>query len=93
MAELLPNDCAQPTSQPFHEQVFNLERSILRQALIENDLKVGRTAIALGFNHHQSLISILNVRHKGLREELGLVQRKRRKPVKKWSRKKERREP
>jgi hypothetical protein len=50
----------------FKEAVLAYEREILARALRETGGAVTKTARLLGFNHHQSLIALINSRHKGL---------------------------
>lgn len=50
----------------FKEQILKCERALIERALKESEGSVTRAASLLGFKHHQSLISIINGRHKGL---------------------------
>jgi transcriptional regulator with GAF, ATPase, and Fis domain len=52
----------------FREEVHNLERELIRKALVDNGGSVTNAAKALGFDHHQSLSSIINNRHYELLE-------------------------
>ena len=50
----------------FKKQVLEYEKEILARALRDTGGAVTKAARLLGFNHHQSLIALINSRHKGL---------------------------
>lgn len=50
----------------FREQIHALEHRLIQDALVANNGAIGKTAQALGFKHHQSLISLLESTHKDL---------------------------
>jgi len=58
----------QPTWQgfSFKQHVRESERTVLERALRDAGGSVTKAARLLGFKHHQSLISLLNTRHKDL---------------------------
>lgn len=67
-------------SQPFRQSVMEFQAELIKDALARTSTK-SDAARALGFTHHQSLLSLLDTRHKPLREELGIKKRTRRKPL------------
>lgn len=69
----------QPASQNFHRAVIEFEETLIRQALAEANNKPTAAARLLGLNTHQTLLAMLDTRHKKLREELGIAKRPRRK--------------
>ena len=50
----------------FKREVLAYEKELLTRALRETGGAVTKAARLLGFNHHQSLIALINSRHKGL---------------------------
>jgi CheY-like chemotaxis protein/tetratricopeptide (TPR) repeat protein len=50
----------------FKQQVLNCEKALIERALRDAGGSVTRAARLLGFRHHQSLISLINSRHKEL---------------------------
>ena len=58
-----------------------IEEKYILDALRDAGNSVSRAAKLLGFKHHQSLLSLLNNRHKDLRARLNIVPLKRRKPL------------
>ena len=60
------------------EHVRNGERAVIERALRDARGSVTRAARLLGFRHHQSLISIINSRHKELLETRSAVRKRRR---------------
>lgn len=60
------------------EHVRNGERAVIERALRDAGGSVTRAARLLGFRHHQSLISIINSRHKELLETRSAVRKRRR---------------
>jgi transcriptional regulator with GAF, ATPase, and Fis domain len=71
----------QPATQNFHSAVIEFEEKLIRQALAEANNKPTATARLLGLNTHQSLLAMLDSRHKKLRDELGIAKRPRRKSI------------
>ena len=51
----------------FHERIHRVEAALIRRALREADGSVTKAARLLGFEHHQSLSSLLETRHRDLR--------------------------
>ncbi len=73
MNQLRPYLSAGPSLPPLRSFITELEALLLTETLT-TDHNLNRAAKALGFKHHQSLISLLNSRrHKGLREVIGLA--------------------
>lgn len=62
----------------FKRHVREGERSVIEQALRDAGGSVTRAARLLGFRHHQSLISLINSRHKELLTARSTVRRRRR---------------
>jgi len=54
------------------------ERTVIERALRDSGGSVSRAARLLGFNHHQSLISLLNTRHQELLKARSTVRKRRR---------------
>lgn len=50
----------------FKQEVLDYEKAIISRALRDTGGAVTKAARLLGFNHHQSLIALINSRHKGL---------------------------
>src|SRR5258708_27182596 len=50
----------------FKEKILECERALIERALRDSNGSVTRAARLLGFKHHQSLISLINSRHKEL---------------------------
>jgi hypothetical protein len=71
----------QPEPQDFHSAVFEFEEKLLRQALVKANNKPTTAARLLGLNTHQTLLAMLDNRHKKLRDELGITKRVRRKAI------------
>jgi CheY-like chemotaxis protein/tetratricopeptide (TPR) repeat protein len=61
-------ESAQPSWEgfSFKEQVLSCEKALIERALRDASGSVTRAARLLGFRHHQSLISLINSRHKEL---------------------------
>ena len=72
----------QPAPQDFHRAVIDFEEKLIRQALAEANNKPTAAARLLGLNTHQTLLAMLDTRHKKLRDELGIVKRPRKSLVK-----------
>ncbi len=66
----------------FKQQVLNYEKEILSRALRDTGGAVTKAARLLGFNHHQSLIALINSRHKGLLGVRSAVRKRRRSIIK-----------
>ena len=66
----------------FKQQVLDYEKEILSRALRDTGGAVTRAARLLGFNHHQSLIALINSRHKGLLGVRSAVRKRRRSIIK-----------
>jgi CheY-like chemotaxis protein len=62
----------------FKEQILECERALIERALKDSGGSVTKAARLLGFKHHQSLISILNGRHKGLLKVRSTIRARRR---------------
>jgi len=62
----------------FKQQVLDCERTLIERALRDAGGSVTRAARLLGFHHHQSLISLINSRHKELLKTRTAVRRRRR---------------
>lgn len=62
----------------FKEKVLDCERIIIERALKDANGSVTRAARLLGFRHHQSLISLINSRHKELLKTRTAVRKRRR---------------
>ena len=59
-------------------QMLQSEKSLIQRALIDSGGVVSRAARLLGFRHHQSLISLINSRHRDLLEARSPVKIRRR---------------
>lgn len=62
----------------FKQQVLDYEKAIISRALRDTGGAVTKAARLLGFNHHQSLIALINSRHKGLVGLRSAVRKRRR---------------
>jgi CheY-like chemotaxis protein len=62
----------------FKEKILDCERALIERALREANGSVTRAARLLGFRHHQSLISLINSRHKELLKTRTAVRKRRR---------------
>jgi two-component system chemotaxis response regulator CheY len=62
----------------FKDKVLECERSLIERALRDANGSVTRAARLLGFRHHQSLISLINSRHKELLKTRTAVRKRRR---------------
>lgn len=62
----------------FKEKILDCERTIIERALKDANGSVTRAARLLGFRHHQSLISLINSRHKELLKTRTAVRKRRR---------------
>src|SRR5713226_6893308 len=61
----------------FKQHVRDSERAVIERALRDAGGSVTRAARLLGFNHHQSLISLINSRHKELLKTRSTVRKRR----------------
>lgn len=66
----------------FKQQVLDYEKAIITRALRDTGGAVTKASRLLGFNHHQSLIAIINSRHKGLLGVRSAVRKRRRSIIK-----------
>src|SRR5207247_8810792 len=62
----------------FKEKILEFERALIERALRDSKGSVTRAARLLGFRHHQSLISLINSRHKELLKTRTAVRKRRR---------------
>jgi CheY-like chemotaxis protein len=62
----------------FKEKILDCERALIERALRDANGSVTRAARLLGFRHHQSLISLINSRHKELLKTRTAVRKRRR---------------
>ena len=62
----------------FKEKILECERLLIERALRDSNGSVTRAARLLGFRHHQSLISLINSRHKELLKTRTAVRKRRR---------------
>ena len=62
----------------FKQEVLKSERALIERALKDAGGSVTRAARLLGFKHHQSLISLINSRHKELLKTRSAVRQRRR---------------
>jgi two-component system chemotaxis response regulator CheY len=61
----------------FKQQIVKSEKALIERALRDAKGSVTKAARLLGFNHHQSLIALINSRHKDLLKKRSAVQRRR----------------
>src|SRR5947208_4094858 len=62
----------------FKREIRKTEKALLARALQETEGSVTKAAHLLGFKHHQSLISIINIRHKELLKTRTRIRKRRR---------------
>ncbi len=62
----------------FKQKILECERALIERALRDANGSVTRAARLLGFRHHQSLISLINSRHKELLKTRTAVRKRRR---------------
>ena len=62
----------------FKRAMRKAEKALVERALREAEGSVTTAARLLGFKHHQSLISIINIRHKDLQKTRSVVRKRRR---------------
>src|SRR5438552_8726776 len=61
----------------FRREVTKAERALIARALREAEGSVTKASHLLGFKHHQSLISIINIRHPDLKETRSRIRKRR----------------
>ena len=74
----------------FKKEVHAFERTLLERALREGRGSVSKASRWLGFRHHQSLISLINTRHRELLKTRSVVRKRRRHIISKAKAKKPR---
>src|SRR6266446_2553461 len=62
----------------FKREVRKAEKALLARALRQTEGSVTKASHLLGFKHHQSLISIINIRHKDLLKTRSRIRKRRR---------------
>src|SRR5437588_11697554 len=62
----------------FKREIRKAEKTLLARALREAEGSVTKAAHLLGFKHHQSLISIINIRHEDLLKKRSRIRKRRR---------------
>src|SRR5437016_14236728 len=62
----------------FKRDVTKAEKTLIARALREAEGSVTKASHLLGFKHHQSLISIINIRHPDLKETRSKIHKRRR---------------
>ena len=62
----------------FRLAVTKAEKSLIERALREAEGSVTKASYLLGFKHHQSLISIINIRHPDLKKSRSRIRKRRR---------------
>src|SRR5437588_1143053 len=62
----------------FRREVTKAEKALIARALREAEGSVTKASYLLGFKHHQSLISIINIRHPDLKETRSRIRKRRR---------------
>src|SRR5438105_989141 len=62
----------------FKREMRKAEKALLARALREAEGSVTKAAYLLGFKHHQSLISIINIRHEDLLKKRSRIRKRRR---------------
>src|SRR5437016_1601779 len=62
----------------FKREIRKAEKALLARALQQAEGSVTKAAHLLGFKHHQSLISIINIRHKELLKTRSKIRKRRR---------------
>ena len=62
----------------FRREVTKAEKALIARALREAEGSVTKASHLLGFKHHQSLISIINIRHPDLKETRSRIRKRRR---------------
>src|SRR5437016_5624525 len=62
----------------FRREVKRSEKALIERALREAEGSVTKASYLLGFKHHQSLISIINIRHPDLKQKRSRIRKRRR---------------
>ena len=62
----------------FKKEVYAFERTLLERALRDGGGSVSKASRLLGFKHHQSVISLINTRHRELLETRSAARKRRR---------------
>src|SRR5437016_11476551 len=62
----------------FRRAVTKAEKALITRALREAEGSVTKASYLLGFKHHQSLISIINIRHPDLKQKRSRIRKRRR---------------
>ncbi|HVS82463.1 MAG TPA: response regulator [Pyrinomonadaceae bacterium] len=62
----------------FRQEVVKIERALIERALRDTGGSVTKAARLLGFKHHQSLIALINTRHKNLLNTRSAIRKRRR---------------
>ena len=62
----------------FRREVTKAEKALITRALREAEGSVTKASYLLGFKHHQSLISIINIRHPDLKKSRSRIRKRRR---------------
>src|SRR5437660_317960 len=62
----------------FRREVKRAEKALIERALREAEGSVTKASYLLGFKHHQSLISIINIRHPDLKKSRSRIRKRRR---------------
>ncbi len=61
----------------FRQEVVKIERALIERALRDTGGSVTKASRLLGFKHHQSLIALINTRHKNLLQTRSAVRKRR----------------
>jgi CheY-like chemotaxis protein/tetratricopeptide (TPR) repeat protein len=61
----------------FKQEVVRIERALIERALRDTGGSVTKAARLLGFKHHQSLIALINTRHKNLLDTRSAIRKRR----------------
>src|SRR5207244_2865434 len=77
-AEVQGYEATDLTWASFKREIRKAEKALLERALRDAEGSVTKAAYLLGFKHHQSLISIINIRHKVLLKTRSRVRKRRR---------------
>jgi CheY-like chemotaxis protein/tetratricopeptide (TPR) repeat protein len=62
----------------FRQEVVKIERALIERALRDTGGSVTKASRLLGFKHHQSLIALINTRHKNLLNTRSAIRKRRR---------------
>ncbi len=61
----------------FRQEVVKIERALIERALRDSGGSVTKASRLLGFKHHQSLIALINTRHKNLLNTRSAIRKRR----------------